>query len=159
MLRSQAGVNTWKIVATSSVAVPSTNTISEETLATVTLPAGAMGPNGVLRITTLWTFNNNANVKTPRIRLGGVSGSIIYAPAGANQVNISDMRIVRNRNAQNSQISQPISGIAFNVTTGTAFTGAVDTSAAVDIVFSSQKATGTDTLTLESYMVEVYYGA
>ena len=38
-------------------------------------------------------------------------------------------------------------------------TAAADTSAATSLVITGQKGTGTDTLTLQSYLVELLYGA
>lgn len=38
------------ILAASAVAAPTTGDTSENTLATVTIPAGALGANGIIRI-------------------------------------------------------------------------------------------------------------
>jgi len=143
----------------SAVAVPLTGSTSETALATIAIPAGAMGANGQLRIITLWSMTNNANNKYPRIRLGGISGTIYLGATQSSVASQKTQTIIRNRNSQSSQIGFAASGTlgAYGVgpTTVANVTSAVDTSAAQDLVISGQLATGTDTLTLESYTVEI----
>jgi hypothetical protein len=47
----------------------------------------------------------------------------------------------------------------FGVTTGALASGSVDTSVSQDLVLSAQLANSGETVTLESYTVEVCYGA
>ena len=119
-----------------------------------------MGANGILRIWPFWSFTNNANVKTARVRLGGIGGTQILNAVGANLGSIQQLQLLRNRNSQSSQVGIPAAlGNLFNGTSGAPLTATVDTSVAQDLVFTGQLASGADTLTLESYLVEILYKA
>ena len=63
-----------------------------------------------------------------------------------------------NRNAQNSQFSNP-SGTQVGASTAAGVPGSIDTSAETTLVITGQKATGSETLTLASYLVELHYRA
>jgi hypothetical protein len=145
------------ILAQSSAAVSGAADTNENALATITVPAGAMGVNGRLRITALWTVNNNANAKTARIRFSGASGTEYTSLNLASQASFSQQTYIANRGAANSQVG-PANNQTFGgwAATGTAVTtSAVDTTAATTVVISGQKATAGDTMTLESYLVEL----
>src|SRR5688500_6060251 len=64
------------VLAQSAVAASHTGNTTETTLATVTVPANAIGANGRLRVTSLWSHTNSANSKTLRVRFGGAAGTI-----------------------------------------------------------------------------------
>ena len=150
----------WWPLASSAVGVSCPADTSEDILATITVPAGAIGANGQLRIWQLWSCTNNANSKTMRVRLGGVSGTQFLGAGVSSIATWQNVTIIRNRNSQSSQIGFASNqGTPFATTTTTNQTGAVDTSASQDIVISGQKGTAGDTLTLEAYMVELYYKA
>lgn len=142
-----------KVLAQSAVAASHTGNLLETTLATITVPAGAMGANGQVEIWALFSVTNNANVKTPRIRLGG---SAFYSASLASTASAQCIVRIANRNAANSQVSFAgvVSGIGSS--SSAVATGAIDTSAAVSITITGQLAVATDTITLESYIVKVY---
>lgn len=147
----------WYPLANSAVAVNGPNDTNENTLVTVSVPAGAMGANGVLRVTSLWTINNNANVKTARVRFGGTA---FHAIGLASLLSGQLVTIIRNRNSASSQVGFASgASTSFTSTTGANVTAAIDTASAANLTFTVQKATGTDTMTLESYEVEVLYKA
>jgi hypothetical protein len=154
-------VNAPRILAQSAVAVSGAADTAENTLATITVPANAMGPNGTLRIWTSWSYTNSANGKTLRVRFSGASGTQFMNPTVTASVVTSQITQITNRNATNSQVSASganASGIV--VGSGTALaTSAVDTTVETTIVITGQKALGTETLTLERYLVELIYGA
>lgn len=143
--------------ASAATGMSNTGNTVETTVATVTIPAGAMGANGILRITSLWSFSpNNGNTKTPRVRLNGLAGTIYLGTATASVVSAHFPTIIRNRNATNSQIGYVANTpTQFGTNNAALVTSAIDTTASVDIVFTGQLATGTDTITLESYLVEI----
>jgi hypothetical protein len=155
------GLSTGWVVAKSGVSTPSTNTTSEEVIVTITIPAGAMGPNGCLRLISSWSALNNANVKTVRWRLGGLAGTILETGVLTSRSGGTNTLLISNRNAQNSQIScgtgMDSSGTSFGVNPNIA--SAIDTSASTTLVLTSQKATGTDTQAVEQYIAEIFYGA
>lgn len=149
------------IIAQSAVGVTHTGNTSETILATVTIPAGAIGPNGRLRIHSMWSNNNSGNNKTPRIRLGGIGGTN-YGPA-VQTTQISQIHIceISNRNSASSQVGtigqNGNGGIGSSATALS--TGAINTANAQDVVFTATLANSADSMTLESYVVEVLYGA
>lgn len=148
-------LSTWQVMALSAVRVPLTGSTAETTLATVSLPGGTLGPNGRLRITSLWSYTNNANLKNPRVKFGGTQ---FFLFGGSTQQSMEAITIIRNRNAQNSQVAaaavnQPTMGPG----NAPVLTAAIDTSASQNILFTGQLAVGTDTIALEAYLIEAMY--
>lgn len=144
-----------RILGSSAVAVSGAADTAENILATVTIPAGAMGLNGILRIYHNWTYTNSANNKTPRVRLGGIGGTVYASDVFTTTATWNDFRVIQNRGAANSQVGSKSSSGIFASSTAAAITSAIDTSAATTLVFTAQKATGAETMTLEQYMVEL----
>ena len=147
----------WQVLAASAVAASHTGDTAKTTLATVTVPGGALGANGLLRITSLWSHTNSANDKTPRVELAGAQ----YYSATLTTTATSRMyRTIANRNSENAQVGGASSG-TFNwgSTTAALTTSSVDTSVDQDLVFSGQLADGGDFIALESYIVELLYQA
>lgn len=143
----------------SGVAASVTGTTSETTLATINVPAGAMGPNGQLRITMLWNYTNSANTKTLRIRLGG---TVLITAAPTTTAGLYTQTLIANRNSASSQIIAPNAVGTTNAwgATGTAGgAAALNTANALDITLTAQLALGTETATLDAYLVELIYGA
>jgi hypothetical protein len=154
MLRAAGGGATPRLLAASAVAVSVTGTTNETALATVTIPAGAMGLNGGLWIYSTWSYPNSANNKTPRIRFGGAAGTQYHALAQSTTVSYQGFVRIRNRNSASSQIGGSSIFTSIGQTSTVAPpTSALDTSVAQDIVFSGQLGLSTETLTLESYEV------
>ncbi len=145
----------------SGVAVSHTGNTNETVLATVTLPAGIIGPSGLVRVRTLWTVTNSANNKTRRIRFGalgaGTGGTVLLGVATASTLTIEHFTQFQNRGANNSQVGMATGAGTggFTESTSAIATAAIDTTAATDIVITGQLALGTETITLESYSVEV----
>jgi hypothetical protein len=154
------GVSTWSAVGAqmlgrSAVAASVTGTTTETALATVTVPAGAMGPNGGIEIRSVWSFTNSANNKTLRVRHGGVAGTQFLTLIQTTNASYSDVRRIRNRASAASQIGSMAAGASGGLGTNSAalVTGANDSSTALDVVLTGQLALGSETLTLESYEV------
>ena len=156
-LKLPAAAETWQVLAASAVAASHTGSTAKTTLATVTVPGGAMGANGVLRITSLWSHSNNANNKTPRIEFGGTQ---FYGTALTTTATSRMYHSIANRNAANSQVGGAASEI-FNwgSTAGALTTSSVNTSADQSLVFSGQLANSGDAIALENYLVELLYRA
>jgi hypothetical protein len=143
------------LLGASAVAVSHTGNTNETALATVTIPAGAMGLNGGLLIYATWTYTNSSNNKTPRIRLGGIGGTVYANLVLTTTATYHDIRRIRNRGAANSQLGGQASAAsqAIGSTTSAPVTGAIDTSVTQDLVFSGQLALGSETIALEGYEV------
>lgn len=129
---------------------------TEEDLVTVNIPAGLIGANGLIEVTHFWNANNNANVKTMRVKLGGTAFFANATAINSNAIFLPPPTRIWNRNSESSQISFAAANGNVGVATGTAATtGTVNTAAATTLVISGQKATGTDTLTLYAYSVRL----
>jgi len=144
-----------KVLASSAVAVSHTGNTDETILATVTIPAGLMGLNGVLRIDYLWSVTNSGNNKTVRARLGGIGGTAFLSLANTTVASVRGFRNIQNRGSASSQISEWSDGLGPGSTASAVTTGTVDTAAAQDLVFTAQLASAAETITLERYLVEL----
>lgn len=152
-----------QVLAKSAVAVSGAADTNENILATVTIPAGAMGANGALRLTCFWAVTGSTNAKTLRVRLGGIGGTAYVATAIAT-AGITAVEMdgnIANRNSQSSQIGwvSAFSSVGSIAQSGSKITSAIDTSAATTLVITGQKALGSETLTLDAYLVELIPGA
>jgi hypothetical protein len=157
---AQANLLGWYVLAASGVQVSHTGTTAETTLATVTIPAGAMGANGAIRISSVWSNNNSGNNKTFRARLDGLAGSIMYSGVVTTTVSFNDPpRLIQNRNSVSSQVGRNAGSSGAGSSGSSIYTSSADTSAAVDIVFTAQLANTGDTARLEGYVVELFYAA
>jgi hypothetical protein len=146
-----------RVICQSAVSISAPADTTEDILATCTVPANALGINGSLRIQAFASNNNNANNKIFRIRFGGIGGTIVSAATDSTQIAMYLDCKTQNRGATNSQLTTgreifADSAIAAGVQKNTA---AVDTTASTTIVFTGQKAVAGDTITLESFLVEL----
>lgn len=145
-----------RTICQSAVAVSHTGDTNEFTLATCTVPAGAMGANGFVVIDALFSFSNNANNKTPKAYFGGAAVANTTG-ASAGQFGQHLRVMVANRGSTNSQVSEPISfPPAYGTLTSAVLTSAVNTTSAVSVTLTGTLGTGTDTITLERYQVVLY---
>lgn len=123
---------------------------------TITLPANAMGANGSIRIRSMLSATNNANLKVFYWRLGT---SIMAPGATISTLNSSHIATIYNRGVSSRQIGEINTGAYYGVGTGSTaarLTSTVDTTAAVSVNFYiSDKAVATDNYILEAFSVEV----
>lgn len=152
-------LGTRYVLAKSGVAVSHTGDTNETALATVPLPANAMGPNGVLFITAIWSYTNSANNKIMRTRLGGISGTVFGQTTATTSAVLREQREIHNRNSASSQVGFQLGSGGWITSSSALATASIDTTSAQDIVLSALLANSGETITLEAYVVEVIYGA
>ena len=147
-----AAAETWQVLAASAVPVSHTGSTAETTLATVTVPGGAMGPNGVLRVATTWS-HTGTTTKVLRVRFGGT----VYLGFNAStNPGSQHLTIISNRNSESSQVGGPKDIVGgFGHSSETPQTGTADTSADVDLTLTAALTDGGESPTLERYVVEV----
>ena len=148
------------VLAASAVAVSHTGNTSETALATIAVPAGAMGSNGIVRVTTVWTCTNSANNKTGRVRFGGLGGTAYGQWTETTNISFRAQCEIANRNSASSQVGFALGTGSANepgwgATGSTNVTSSIDTSAGVDVVISALLANSGETVTLERYLVEL----
>lgn len=129
---------------------------TEDTLATCTVPANAIGANGYLRVFASFTTSGAGGTRTPRLRYSGASGTVTAVLAAATTNTGVDLTsVIRNANATNSQIATG----GFSSVGGAGGNGkntlAVDTTVATTIAITCQKASAGDVCTLDQYLVEL----
>lgn len=144
-----------QVIKQSHVVIASTNTTVEELLASVIIPGGTIGANGLIRCLAFWTVTSNANVKSARIRLGGIGGTIYSLLSLASSTSGQAYCIIRNAGAVDAQTGPSASAPVFGAQTGGSVVASYDTTKDVEIAFTSEKAVGTDVMGLRGYSVEV----
>ncbi len=158
-----ATLGTWRVLAASAVAASHTGSTAETTLATITVPGNAMGPNGILRITLQWGRTGTAGTMTPKVYFGGLAGTLYHsAVVGASNLSLRHQIQIANRNAANSQIGHQgnhANNGGWQQSTTAAITSALDTTSSQDIVITAQLNTAGDTMRLEAYLVELLHKA
>lgn len=146
------------ILKQSAVAVSAGADTTEDTLATITIPANIIGPNGSVEVLTLWSYTNSANNKTLRVRFSGASGTQYLNTAVTTTATLQHLAIIRNVNSASSQKAGYNGTVSFSTSGNAPVTSSVDTTAATTVVITGQKASSGETLTLESYEVRVKPG-
>jgi hypothetical protein len=155
------GAAVWRhiprVLGASGASSSHTGDTNENIEGTVVIPAGAMGVNGFLRIQSVWTMPNSANVKTFRIRLGGIAGNVFLNATATTQVSGQVETIIRNRNSASSQVGfTNATFTSFGTSTGSNQTASQNTANALDLVFTALLASAAETITLEAYSVELF---
>lgn len=146
----------FRVIKASGTAVPITGTTDETVAASIIIPARAMGPNGILRVTSRWSYPNSANSKTFRIRFGGIGGTRFLDVSATTTVAYQDQRMIANRGVENSQIGNSMGlGGGFSSSTSSLATSSVDTRQESELVITGQLASAAETLILEAYIVEL----
>lgn len=146
-----------QVMGQSGTAVTAPLDTAENILATISIPAGTMLANDSLEILTMWTYTGSINLKTLRIRLGGIGGTQYMNSArnSGTEVGLQLAHTIRNRATVNSQIGYGNGNFTFSASTGAPTTGAIDMASAQDLVITGTKATGAESLILESYSVKL----
>jgi hypothetical protein len=145
----------WEILSQSGVAVSHTGDTNETNLATVALPAYKIGPNGRVRVSAHWSHTNSANNKICRIKFGG---SALHAITNTTTAQSRAQVEMVNRNSLSSQVVSMFGGDSgFGATTSALSTLSLDTATSLNIQVSGELANSGETITMESYIIEVYY--
>jgi len=116
-----------------------------------------MGANGILRITALFSYTNSVNNKTLRFRFGnGLSGTIFVSSINTTTASYRLTHVIQNRNSASSQVGGMLNG-TIGGSTSAVVTGTIDTTAQQTVSITGQLANTGETITLESYLVELAY--
>jgi hypothetical protein len=155
--------NGCMVLGIGGVAPPLTGSTSETALKSILVPAGALGPNGHLRMWAFFEHTNDASVKSVRFRISttaGAGGSAVLVVAVTSQaVSILERTLV-NQNAQNVQAAWPAGTTAPDGVTTTALSAwALDFSVDQYVNITGLLTDAADTITLKGWRVEGFYGA
>jgi len=152
---SLSAVATSSVLGASGTAVPHTGTLTETAIASVTIPAGAMGLHGVLKVASLWSYTNSANTKIIRIRYSGLTGTAYYGNSLTTTASLWAVCMIWNAGAANSQRGMVTAIAPQGTSTAALVTSAVDTAADSTVAFCATLANVGETITLQNYVVEL----
>jgi hypothetical protein len=131
---------------------------TETVLKTVTLPA--LAANSTIDIDSLWSLSTSLNIKTIRIRLNGIGGTLLMQFAETTNVCRQHKTIIRNNNSASAQkfLSSAVS-VGYGPTPIAMATAAIDTSVPVTLVFTAAlsvaAAAALETINCEGITVKV----
>jgi hypothetical protein len=151
----------WKVVSNGAASSHTGNT-TETTLATIPIPAGALGANGTLRLTLNFSCNTTANAKTVRARFNNATTGTQYLNSPlTSQARLHTPIFITNRNSESSQIggTNPGNQTGYSQSTSPQVTTTVNTAVATNIYVTGQLADAADTITLETWVLEYHYQA
>jgi hypothetical protein len=158
--RAISQVGAVVVVGQSAGAVSVTGTTAETILATVTIPPGLLGPAGQIRFSSRWTWTNSSNQKTRRIRFAGALAGIVDAGPATNSSTSWDWFHGCNQGVGQQLWLSAFTDSPFYANNlsgyGPSLTSAADTRQAQPLTITGQLASAGETLTLESYLVEVF---
>jgi hypothetical protein len=160
-IQQGAGLQPARVIFNLSPAVSLTGTTAETALATITIPRGAMGPNGAVRVKLLATTNDGTDTRTLRYRWGGIGGTTMRTVSFSTFITLVDEFEVFNRNNAASQLATgALAPGGFGLSASNGVGGTVDTDAAtVGLVVTGELSNAADTMVLRYCRVELFYGA
>lgn len=158
----------YPLIYSSGAAVSHTGDTTETVLATISIPAGAIGANGTVHVTALFTRNGVGTSTVQASILFGASGSgtggtrISGAPSNlltTAQGSILTVCELANANSASSQLFHPFAPTSapYNAAqAGNPNTAAINTANATEVNITGKCLNSGDTITLKSYRVVVY---
>lgn len=136
----------------SGAAVSAPGDVNENVLITVTLRGGSLGLSGGIEAVVDLSLTSNANAKTLRWRLGGLSGTVISSLNAASKSADLCFMYFSNRGSASAQ-KIATWDIFTNATYQNSSTTAVDTTQSIDLVLTMQKASAGDTVTVNQALI------
>lgn len=137
---------------------PTSVGVTETVLGTITIPGGALGTTGMLRISGVALVTSSATTKSMRVRLNGLTGTALLSLGGVTTNANWEFYGILNANA--SQSSQYTFG--FTRRTGdtiqlgvTPVLSTIDMSANVDIVLTGQMTSGSENMACLALIAEL----
>lgn len=143
-----------EVIESSTIPAACTITGVDEILATVTIPKGILGPNSIIKIEPVWSFTSSANNKIVKVKVGP---TILYSATRTTSEKEGPMLLLGNRNSYASQV-QPYDTNYATASAGQPNGYMIDTSKPLTIQITGQRADGSDTLTLEYYLITHFGG-
>lgn len=151
MIKATAKVRVAQVLAVQNTQVVAPANTNENTLFSFTIPGGTMGPNGVLKVSYITSCTNSANSKSVKVKLGATT---FQTSTVTTVTGVAIMTSIRNRNATNSQMAAN-SAVGDTSASVGLNTGAIDTTQDQTFSITGTKASGAETLALESVIVEL----
>lgn len=136
-----------------------TGVIVQVTGPQVSIPAGALGPNGVLRLSSFWNVTGNTNSKTITQQVGGTNVHNLALNTAA-QLGYTMIRTIYARGVQTNQLMPAVgeSGGGVGAQSGIADFLAVNLAVAQTFALLGTLAVATDFIVMEAFIIEVLPG-
>jgi hypothetical protein len=135
------------------------NSVNEQVIATISIPANTLVVNDIIKIGAVWSFSLNGGTKTPRIRLGNntIVGNTLYSPssisASVNSVQMEVLAIITS--STNLKLFPSATTSGYGTGTGAVTNNTISLSNAIDFSINILKATAGDTASLEFAYIEI----
>lgn len=128
---------------------------TETVLSQFTLNKKLASPNMTIIVNSVWSMTGGTNIKTPRVRFGGLTGTEYVNPQIASNSSFQPECLIRFINALNSQTAMSSTQwSSYGAAGGVAVTSSLDmTVNDAEIVLSGQLANAADYLTLRGYTI------
>lgn len=132
-----------------------TGDTAETTLATVTIPGGAMGAHGALRITMLWDRAPGGSLAAVlRVRLG--SAAFYEVNMTTDMQSLQSNLVIQNAGSESVQVSQRFADVdGWGDSSFAVAENGIVTTAERDLSLTVQLNDAADTVALRSYRVEL----
>lgn len=148
------------IIAQSGAVVSHTGDTNLTVLASVPIPANALGTNGMVRVSTLWRTTNGSGTAISLLvdfSAAATGGTDVMSHSNTATETFNDVRMIRNAGATGSQVWFPAGAASpYGTSASAPGTGGIDTTAVSYVNIQCQLTTGTDTVALDGYTVEVF---
>lgn len=146
-------LNRPQTIAQSGTALTCPADTAENTLVTVTFPAGVIGATGRIVVYNNWSCTGSTNTKHTRVRFGGtILGN--NSTATAAYVTLLSEATIQNITT-GTQVGTGFAGLA-QATTGAVPTASIDTTSAQTLTITGQLALGSESLVLKNYSVVLH---
>lgn len=146
-------------IAQSGTPVSVTGTTTETTLATITVPANAMGPSGMVEVLPVFSYTGTAGAKICALKLNGTT--IWTGSTGTSILQQKAWLSFHNSNSASAQVASNPSGNTGGVGSGTTaiIRTSFDSTQALTLTITAALASAADSATLEGYLARVTYGS
>jgi hypothetical protein len=133
------------------------NDATEDTIATITVPANTMGANGGILVEFACSLSGAAAARTIKAKFGGTT--LLTYSSAATPIFVSFRLWIGNQNATNAQVAwfSGANGASGAINSSAAATAAIDTTAQTTIVITFQKSAGSDVMQLNGIIPTVYH--
>jgi hypothetical protein len=146
-----AGSSSGKAIAQDGAVHSVTGTTTPTALVTIPVAGNTLTTNGALQIDVQFSMTNDANNKTVAVTFGGQT---VISTTNTTAAGVHLVLRIANRNVTNQQVVWP-SPLVTGTTTSAPTVLTVDTTVAQNLVFVATLGNTADTISVESYSVQV----
>lgn len=153
IVATRPSADAFTVAATNSATGAGTlEGVTEQTLYSLVIPGGTLGPNDSLRVSAQFAMTNGANDKTLKLKFGSATLlTEVYTTSAAANWN----KRISNR----GNVARQVFALATDGVSATTVIATQDTATDKTLSITGQKETGSELLVLESVLVEIIRSA